>query len=90
MLESQLNQQLRDRMPVANSLAYLDHAAVAPLPSVTAEAMKLWLDEATNQGDLCWPQWAKKVEVIRRSAAKLVGADAAEIALTPNTSTSIY
>ena len=76
-------------MPVAKTLAYFDHAAVAPLPSVAAQAITSWLDEATNQGDLYWPKWAKRVEIIRRNAAKLIGASADEIALTPNTSTSI-
>ena len=76
-------------MPVAKTLAYFDHAAVAPLPSVAAQAITSWLEEATNQGDLYWPKWAKRVEIIRRNAAKLIGASAEEIALTPNTSTSI-
>ncbi len=76
-------------MPVAKTLAYFDHAAVAPLPSVAAQAITSWLEEATNQGDLYWPKWAKRVEIIRRNAAKLIGASADEIALTPNTSTSI-
>ncbi len=76
-------------MEVAQSLAYFDHAAVAPLPRVTAEEISAWLEQATTQGDVCWPQWAKRVEVIRRSAAKLIGAAADEIAFTPNTSTGI-
>ena len=76
-------------MPVAKTLAYFDHAAVAPLPSVAAQAITSWLQEATNQGDLYWPKWAKRVEIIRRNAAKLIGASAEEIALTPNTSTGI-
>ena len=76
-------------MEVAQSLAYFDHAAVAPLPRVTAEAISAWLEQATTQGDVCWPQWAKRVEVIRRSAANLIGVAADEIAFTPNTSTGI-
>jgi len=89
MTESVIDQQLREQMPVAKTLAYFDHAAVAPLPSVAAQAITSWLEEATNQGDLYWPKWAKRVEIIRRNAAKLIGASADEIALTPNTSTSI-
>ena len=89
MTESVIDQQLREQMPVAKTLAYFDHAAVAPLPSVAAQAITSWLEEATNQGDLYWPKWAKRVEIIRRNAAKLIGASADEIALTPNTSTGI-
>ena len=89
MTESVIKQQLREQMPVAKTLAYFDHAAVAPLPSVAAQAITSWLEEATNQGDLYWPKWAKRVEIIRRNAAKLIGASAEEIVLTPNTSTGI-
>ena len=88
-IESPLNQQLRMQMPVAQNLAYFDHAAVAPLPQVTAEAISTWLEQATTKGDVCWPQWAKRVEAIRRSAANLINAAADEIAFIPNTSIGI-
>ncbi len=87
--DSTVSQRLRAQMPVAQTLAYFDHAAVSPLPQVTADAITNWLTEATNQGDVCWPQWAKRVEVIRRKTAKLMGAKADEIAFIPNTSSGI-
>ena len=88
-IDSPVNRHMRKLMPVSNSLAYFDHAAVAPLPQPTHQAISQWLDEATTQGDLCWPRWAKRVEAIRRSAAKLIGADSDEIAFVPNTSAGV-
>lgn len=75
----------RRLMPVASRWAYLDHAAVAPLPRPTAEAISAWLDKATNEGDTCWQQWATAVENTRQLAADLIHAQPAEIALVPNT-----
>jgi selenocysteine lyase/cysteine desulfurase len=75
----------RRQMPVAARWAYLDHAAVAPLPQPTAAAIAAWLDQATREGDTCWLQWASKVEETRRLAAELIHAGPDEVALVPNT-----
>jgi cysteine desulfurase/selenocysteine lyase len=77
--------RFRRQMPVTKRWAYLDHAAVAPLPQPTADAMAAWLQQATAEGDTVWPQWAAKVEETRRFAAELIHAQAEEIALVPNT-----
>ena len=76
-------------MPIASRLAYFDHAAVAPLPSPTREAIRTWLDEATEQGDTAWSRWAGRIEQVRTAAATLINADPAEIALVPNTTSGI-
>jgi cysteine desulfurase/selenocysteine lyase len=76
-------------MPIAQRLAYFDHAAVAPLPSRAREAIKKWLDEATEQGDTVWSRWAGRVEQVRGTAAGLIGAKPEEIALVPNTTAGI-
>lgn len=77
--------QFRRQMPVAARWAYFDHAAVAPLPQPTADAMATWLQEATTAGDTVWPRWAEQVEQARRLAADLINAQPTEIALVPNT-----
>lgn len=76
-------------MPIAQRLAYFDHAAVAPLPSPTRDAIRKWLDEATEQGDTVWTRWAQRLEEVRATAARLINAQTAEIALVPNTTTGI-
>ncbi len=81
--------RLREQMPVTGRFAYFDHAAVAPLPERTRQAMAAWLVEATEQGDTCWPGWAKQLERLRDAAARLLHAKPEEIALIPNTTTGI-
>jgi len=82
-------QAFRDQMPVAERLVYLDHAAVAPLSGPARQAVLDWSQQATEQGDVCWPQWEQRVEEVRSLAARLVGAQPAEIGLVPNTTTGI-
>jgi cysteine desulfurase/selenocysteine lyase len=76
-------------MPIASRLAYFDHAAVAPLPTPTRDAIRHWVDQAAEQGDTVWPQWAARLEQVRRAAAGLIHASPDEIALVPNTTTGI-
>jgi selenocysteine lyase/cysteine desulfurase len=76
-------------MPIAERLAYFDHAAVAPLPTPAREAIKKWLDEATEKGDTVWARWAARMEEVRLAAARLINARADEIALVPNTTAGI-
>ncbi len=81
--------QMRQQMPVAKNWAYMDHAAVAPLPAPARDAIQQWSSEAAEIGDLAWPRWAQRVEEIRRLAAATVGAHEDEMAFVPNTTTGI-
>jgi hypothetical protein len=76
-------------MPIASRLAYFDHAAVAPLPAIAREAVRRWLDQACEQGDTVWATWARRMEEVRATAAALIHAQPAELALVPNTTTGI-
>jgi selenocysteine lyase/cysteine desulfurase len=79
----------RDAMPVARRFAYFDHAAVAPIPARTHAAIAGWAREAVELGDTVWPRWAKRVEEARNLAARLLGADPAEVALVHSTTEGI-
>lgn len=79
----------RNRMPISRKWAYFDHAAVAPLPQNSCEAIQRWLEEATFEGDTRWLRWAGELESLRAAIARLVHSQPAEIALVPNTSTGI-
>lgn len=79
----------RAQMPVAARLAYFDHAAVAPLPAATRDALIAWAQEAASEGDTVWPRWSRRVEEARSLAARLVGADRSEIALVRSTTEGI-
>lgn len=83
-------QQMRAQMPVSPDVAYFDHAAVAPLPAPTREAMQTWLDQAVSQGTLIWHEWARAVERTRHTVARMIAADSSEIALVPNTTSGIH
>lgn len=76
-------------MPVAQRWAYLDHAAVAPLPMDAASAMRTWLDESVQDGDTAWPSWHRQVEATRATAATMIGAATEEVALVPSTTAGI-
>ena len=77
--------RFRGLMPVARRWAYLDHAAVSPLPGPTAETLTGWAHEASTNGAANWKAWAQQVEQLRALAARLIGATAEEIALVANT-----
>jgi cysteine desulfurase / selenocysteine lyase len=79
----------RNQMPVARKWAFMDHAAVAPLPLPTWEAVRRWSDEALQEGNVTWSRWAARVEEIRRRAAALINAQPEEIAFVPNTTFGI-
>ena len=84
-----VRQRLRVEMPIAQRWAYFDHAAVAPLTTPAAKAAMTWATEAAAEGDTVWPEWSRRVEATRGVAARLIGADADEIALVPNTTYGI-
>ncbi len=79
----------RREMPVTQHWAYLDHAAVSPLPARAAAAMTAWLDDVVKSGDFHWSAWDKQVNEVRVIAARLLGAHADEIALVHNTTEGI-
>jgi selenocysteine lyase/cysteine desulfurase len=70
-------------------MIYLNHAAVAPLSKVAAEAMKQLADDCSRFGSLHYQDWLAVYEGLRVAAARLIGADRSEIALVKNTSEGI-
>ena len=81
--------EFRRQMPVAQRWAYLDHAAVAPLPEPARAALIQWADEATREGDTAWPSWARQGEELRSLLASLLAASTDEVALTHNTTEGV-
>ncbi|WP_146522915.1 aminotransferase class V-fold PLP-dependent enzyme [Stieleria varia] len=76
-------------MPIVRQWAYLDHAAVGPLPGPTADAIRHFAMQAECLGDTVWPQWSRKLDLLRSSFADLISAEPSEICLVPNTTTGI-
>ncbi|QEH33916.1 putative cysteine desulfurase [Aquisphaera giovannonii] len=81
---------LRDReFPVTRGWVYLDHAAVSPLPRRSGDVVRAWLEDQQGHGVVRWPEWGKKLEAARDAAARLIGADRAEIAFVNSTTQGI-
>ncbi len=81
--------EFRRLMPVTRGWAYLDHAAVAPLPEPTKQAINSWAEAAAVDGVTVWSTWARQVEHLRESLASLLGALVEEIAIVHNTTEGI-
>jgi cysteine desulfurase/selenocysteine lyase len=81
--------ELRQQMPIADRVVYLDHAAVSAIPRNTAEEISRFATQAAQEGSLRWLEWASKVELTRSLAARTLGCQESEIALIPNTTTGI-
>jgi cysteine desulfurase / selenocysteine lyase len=82
-------QEFRDLMPITRRLAYLDHAATAPISGPASDAIRVWSQQAAEWGDTAWPEWEQRANRVRRTAAELIGAAEEEVALVPNTSAGI-
>jgi cysteine desulfurase / selenocysteine lyase len=82
-------EQYQDQFPVREHLIYVNHAAVGPLCRRSAAAMQLFADEARDFGCLHYDQWLAVYAGLRSAAARLVGGEAADIALMKNTSEGI-
>lgn len=72
--------------PVTRRCAYLNHAAVGPLPAHAREAACEYMDLSNSLGEKHWVRTGELQEELRRKVASLIGAGADEIAFTRNTS----
>ncbi len=73
--------------PQQDDLLYLNHAAVAPWPERTRQAVHAFADMNCRVGARDYPQWLKVEQRLRERLAWLIGGvDTAEIALLKNTS----
>jgi cysteine desulfurase / selenocysteine lyase len=75
--------------PVAERWAYFDHAAQAPLPRRSAEALRAFAREQLEDGVVGWPAREQRIEVIRDQVARLLSAHRDEIAFIPSTTHGI-
>ena len=70
-----------------DDVIYLNHAAVAPWPVVTAEAVKAFADENARQGSKDYDAWLNREKELRERLARLINAPStSEIALLKSTS----
>lgn len=79
----------RSEFPVAETTTYLNHAAVSPVPLRTQRAVEALFHEFSHEGIARFPDWLKRVGEAREGVARLIGADASEVAFVANTSEGV-
>jgi cysteine desulfurase / selenocysteine lyase len=76
--------------PQRDDLIYLNHAAVAPWPLRTAQAVQRFANENVAEGALHYPAWTETERHLREQLRELLNApSAADIALLKNTSEAL-
>jgi selenocysteine lyase/cysteine desulfurase len=72
--------------PVAARWAFLDHAAVAPLPDVAVRALEEYGRSLADNGIAAVKEWFDRIAHVRRLAARLINApDPDDVYFVPNT-----
>ncbi len=78
---------LEREFPVEDELIYLNHAAVAPWPRRTAQAVARFAEENCEHGARDYPRWLQVEQTLRTQLARLIQAQSGDdIALLKNTS----
>src|SRR5262245_59233926 len=83
---------LREQTPVLRDTIYLNAGFVGPIGVPVAEAMRAWIDRELTLGATSRPVLEAKRELTaryRELVARMIGADADEIAVTDNTTDGI-
>lgn len=76
--------------PLASGLIYLNHAAVAPWPRRTADAVKEFAEENTRTGAAHYQRWLRTERAVRAQCATLLNAASADdVAFLKNTSEAL-
>ena len=82
-------ESFRRQMPVTRSWAYMDHAAVSPLPEPARAALAEWADDVAANGLVHINRWAARIEEIRNQFGRLLNADPLDVAFVKNTSEGV-
>jgi len=78
---------MHPEFPLAHDLLYLNHAAVAPWPRRTVDAVTRFAEENGSRGAAAYPEWMATEARLRARLAELIGCPApADIALAKSTS----
>ena len=79
-----------DQFPVARRWAYLDHAAVAPLPRRSGDVLRSWIERAgARRRRRTGRENDRRLEAIRDRIAALINAHRDEIAFVNSTTQGI-
>ena len=81
-----MNENIRSLFPATKNLAYLNSAAISPLPTVAAEAVMSQLRDVSLYGSAHFNDWVDTKNRARRLLATMLGVRADQIAFMRNTS----
>src|SRR5262249_47851608 len=80
----------RSQFPVAATWAFLDHAAVAPLPAPAGAALRHYADSLAANGIAAVAEWVGRIKEVRTLAARLLNApDPPDVYFVPSTTYGI-
>ena len=81
-----MNDELRALFPVTQHVIYLNHAAVAPPPTPTIQAVESQLRDVSENGSLNYRSWLTVKDETRQLMASIIGARPEQVAFMRNTS----
>lgn len=88
--EHEIESRLAEEFPLEPDIIYLNHAAVAPWPQRTAEAVKRFAEENARRGAAGYAAWQQTERALRAQCARLINAPSADdIAFSKNTSEAL-
>jgi cysteine desulfurase/selenocysteine lyase len=89
-LSPKILKTIAEQFPVNDQCFYLNHAAVAPWPKCTRNAVQEFAEENCQTGAQGYLTWLKKEQDLRAKLAKLIGSKNQEcVALIKNTSEAL-
>jgi cysteine desulfurase / selenocysteine lyase len=81
-----MNPEIRSLFPAVDRFAYLNSAAVAPLPTSAIDAINMQLRDVSNFGSSHYPEWVETKERCRSLVAEMLAVRSEQIAFVRNTS----
>lgn len=81
-----MDQSIRDLFPAALNSTYLNSAAMAPMPTITVDAVRSQLEDVSRNGSANLNKWFATKGRVRHLLASMLGGKAEDIAFTRNTS----
>lgn len=81
-----MNEKIRALFPATGKYVYLNSAAVAPMPTIAAEAVYSQLKDVSENGTVNYPEWIETKNRARQLAAEMLNVRAEQIAFMRNTS----
>ncbi len=84
-----MNEKVRGLFPITKNYAYLNSAAVAPLPIISVEAVRRQLHDVSENGSLNFNQWIDTKNRARAIIAQMLKVKPEQIAFMRNTSDAL-